>query len=101
MLTSRSLLRALALACVLVLFPLRPSAQSARPDRHRRKPAQLPAATYRPEFGTNVDLRRAAAGVLAPHLRNLRQTRSGWITCGSRRSVCPTVRRLSYRRVDW
>ena len=51
MLTSRSLLRALALASVLVVST-QASAQSGTARQASAKPSQLPAATYRPEFGT-------------------------------------------------
>lgn len=50
MLTSRSVLRALALASAL-LASTRLSSQTAT-ARQPTAPAQLPAATYRPEFGT-------------------------------------------------
>jgi hypothetical protein len=50
MLTSRSVLRALALACALVVST-QASAQSATAGQAAAK-QQLPPATYRPEFGT-------------------------------------------------
>ena len=51
MLTSRSLLRALALASALVVST-QVSGQSAAARQASAKPTQLPPATYKPEFGT-------------------------------------------------
>jgi hypothetical protein len=51
MLTSRSLLRALALASALVVST-QASGQSAAARQASAKPTQLPPATYKPEFGT-------------------------------------------------
>lgn len=51
MLTSRSVLRALVIASALVLTA-RASGQSTATRQTSARPAQLPPATYRPEFGT-------------------------------------------------
>jgi Peptidase S46 len=51
MLTSRSLLRAVALASALVVST-QASGQGAVAGQASAKPTQLPPATYRPEFGT-------------------------------------------------
>src|SRR5450759_4553770 len=51
MLTSRSLLRALALASALVVST-QAWGQSAAARQASAKPTQLPPATYKPEFGT-------------------------------------------------
>src|ERR1700693_888867 len=49
--TSRSVLRALALASAIVVSG-QASGQGAAPRQATAKPTQLPPATYKPEFGT-------------------------------------------------
>ena len=51
MLTSRSVLRALAIASALIVTT-RASGQSTSTRQASARPTQLPAATYKPEFGT-------------------------------------------------
>ena len=92
MLTSRSVLRALVIASALVVTTQAPG-QSTATRQTSARPTQLPAATYKPEFGTMWTFD-------APPLDYWRRTYnlsliSGWTTPVFVRAPPQVLRRLS------